>query len=391
MLRKQYNIDVFNGLGTMLVFNSVKSSEYLTNKTIRSCRLPPFSNGTVRSGGQWGTIHTSPASAVACRRVRNFPHSSSSSSLLSLSLSLSLPDSPRHLVFFILNSYQRQQPVPPPTCRYWLVLSSFSFSVYLDSTRGGAFISPGSGSFRTSGATGVTRPSFPPRSARGMSPGRKSRNSHVWMNKGAESEGTAAGMEENTLPGATCKCLPESWMCVVVKKKERKKEKETLHLCFVIHVLSHVLTARVATMSWGCWLHSCMAHSCCCSKKKEKKKKLAVKKQRERVCVCQGWIMNDPLGGAHADSPHVIKRAQPRLLLLSTRLTPKPQNGFFFVLIWATIKKKKTNKQKNDLLLWWRKQNTGVTISWFLMAWHLIATQCAASSSLRTAQPTGLW
>lgn len=49
--------------------------------------------------------------------------------------------------------------------------------------------------------------------------------------------------------------------------------------------------------------------------------------------------MNDPLGGAHTDSPHVIKRAQPRLLmLLSTRLTPKPQNGFLF-LIWATIKK----------------------------------------------------
>lgn len=74
---------------------------------------------------------------------------------------------------------------------------------------------------------------------------------------------------------------------------------------------------------------------------KKKKKKLGVKQHRERegVCVSQGWIMNDPLGGAHTDSPHVIKRAQPRLLLLlSTRLTPKPQNGFLF-LIWATIKK----------------------------------------------------
>lgn len=135
--------------------------------------------------------------------------------LLLLLPAFSLSQIPPDTSFFILNSYQRQQPVPPPTCRHWLVFSSFSFSVNLDSTRGGAFISPGSGSFRTSGATGVTRPSFPPRSARGMSPGRKSRNSHVWMNKGAESEGTAAGMEENTLPRTTCKCLPERWICVV--------------------------------------------------------------------------------------------------------------------------------------------------------------------------------
>ena len=46
---------------------------------------------------------------------------------------------------------------------------------------------------------------FPPfHSAWGMR-GRADKNSHVWMNKRAESDAIAAEMEENTLPGSTCK------------------------------------------------------------------------------------------------------------------------------------------------------------------------------------------
>lgn len=78
-------------------------------------------------------------------------------------------------------------------------------------------------------AAGVTRPSFPPFCLRNE---RKSRNSHVWMNKRPESEGTDAGMEEITLPEATCKSALIPLSCL--KKK--------MHECFVIHVLYHIVT-----------------------------------------------------------------------------------------------------------------------------------------------------
>ena len=268
MLLKQYNMYVFIRAVTVLVFQNVESSEYPTNKTIRSCRLPPFSNGTVRSGGQWGTIHTSPASAVACRRVRNFPHSSSSLR----TLSPKFPQTPR---FLLLNSYRRLQPVPPPTCRYWLVFSSFSLSVCgLNSGR--RFYFPWLRFVQDIGCSWSDSTKFPP--------------SFCPRNEPVEEEPKLACLNEQRsrkrrvgLPPEWRKTLcQEQHVSVYLRAesvllfKKKRRRKETMHLCFVIHVLSHVLTARVGTMSWGCWLRSCMAHSRCCwstvAKKRKKKK-----------------------------------------------------------------------------------------------------------------------
>lgn len=70
-----------------------------------------------------------------------------------------------------------------------------------------------SGGFPVRFAQDIGSPQFPPpppHSAwggmRGL-PERNSRNSHVWMDKRAESEGIAAEMEGNTLPGAPRKSV----------------------------------------------------------------------------------------------------------------------------------------------------------------------------------------
>lgn len=76
-------------------------------------------------------------------------------------------------------------------------------------------------------------------------PGRKWPKSHVWMNKRRESDGSAAEMEENTLPGATCKCLLTAPF-------------EKLHACSVTYVLYHVLK-RFNTCGQH-QLYSCVSH-----------------------------------------------------------------------------------------------------------------------------------
>lgn len=149
-----------------------------------------------------------------CRRVRNFPHSSSTA----------FPSPKFPQTHFWSNA-------ATSALSNRLILSGFlSLSLFFYATRAlgldSWFFLPGS--FRTFVATGVTRPSFSPHhSAWGMRgvPERKRRNSHVWMNKRAESEGITADMEENTLSGATC-----------------KSRLGKAYVCFVIHVLCHIAT-----------------------------------------------------------------------------------------------------------------------------------------------------
>lgn len=194
----------------------------------------PLGNGTVRSRGQWGTMSTSRASAVVCRRVRNFPHSS-----CTLRFSQTPSDT------FLLNFSQEQPPVCLSVGR--LVHAGFCFcsisrSVWAHWTLSGGFPAR----FVQEWLDPPPPPFITAWGMRGLSE-RKSRNSHVWMNKRIESDGIAAEMEENTLPAATCKsCLPFelSMSCFL------KKCRNALSFMSICHIVTSVLKRCLASVNF---------------------------------------------------------------------------------------------------------------------------------------------